>query len=105
MHKMAVAASERYNTRIEAHLRDSLGVGFEARAGMDQTKRPIRELVGVEEKLSSAWSSRRRAIDTRRAELATKFQKDHGRPIYRCADGREGLPDGAGRFQSLNCYG
>ena len=40
----------------------------------------MRELVGVDPRLLSFWSSRRAAIDVRRAELATRFQADHGRP-------------------------
>jgi TrwC relaxase len=44
--KAAVAASERYNTRIEAELTARLGVRFEARSADDTTKRPVREVVG-----------------------------------------------------------
>ena len=44
--KAHVAASETYNTALEQHLRDSLGVRFAERPGTDPTKRPIREIVG-----------------------------------------------------------
>ena len=43
-----VAASETYNTALEQHLRTSLGVRFAERLGTDPTKRPIREIVGVD---------------------------------------------------------
>jgi len=79
IHKAAVAASERYNTRLEAHLVDRLGVAFTERAGTDLTKRTVREIVGVDEHLSGVWSARRASIDTRRAQLATAFQAAQGR--------------------------
>ena len=78
--KNNVAASERYNTRLEALLIERLGVRFADRPGTDPTKRPIREIVGVDGALSRHWSKRRAAIDVRRAALSTKFQADHGRP-------------------------
>ncbi len=79
LHKAAVAASERYNTRLEAHLVDRLGVSFAERSGTDPSKRVVREVVGVDEALSGVWSARRASIDARRAELAAAFQAAHGR--------------------------
>jgi len=79
IHKAAVAASERYNTRLEAHLIARLGVCFAERAATDLTKRPVREIVGVDEGLSGVWSARRASIDARRGELAAVFQAAHGR--------------------------
>jgi hypothetical protein len=38
------------------------------------------EIVGVDGPLPRRWSSRRAAIDLRRAVLAAQFQTDHGRP-------------------------
>jgi hypothetical protein len=78
--KANVAASETYNTALEQHLRDSLGVRFAERSGTDPTKRPIREIVGVDPALNKRWSTRRAHIETRRGELAIQFQHDHGRP-------------------------
>jgi hypothetical protein len=46
--KAKVAASETYNTALEQHLRDALGVRFAARPGANPGKRPIREIVGVD---------------------------------------------------------
>jgi len=80
MHKAITTASETYNTALEAHLAKALGVRFEARDGDDPDKRPVREIVGVEPRLLARWSSRRRRIVTRQAELATDFQRSHGRP-------------------------
>jgi conjugative relaxase-like TrwC/TraI family protein len=78
--KANVAASETYNTALEQHLRDTLGVRFTERPGTDPTKRPIREIVGVDPRLNKRWSTRRAHINIRRGELAIQFQDDHGRP-------------------------
>jgi conjugative relaxase-like TrwC/TraI family protein len=78
--KAKVAASETYNTALERHLRDTLGVRFAARPGSDPSKRPIREIVGVDPRLNQRWSSRRAHINHRRSELAIQFQNEHGRP-------------------------
>jgi len=78
--KANVAASETYNTALEQHLRDTLGVRFAERPGTDRAKRPIREIVGVEPRLNQRWSTRRAQIETRRGELTIQFQDDHGRP-------------------------
>ena len=78
--KANVAASETYNTRLEHHLRDALGLRFAARPTADSRKRPVREIVGVDPALNERWSARRASIETRRAQLATAFQADHRRP-------------------------
>ena len=78
--KAKVAASETYNTSLEQHLRDALGVRFAARPGADPGKRPIREIVGVDPRLNQRWSTRRAHINLRRGELAVQFQQEHGRP-------------------------
>jgi conjugative relaxase-like TrwC/TraI family protein len=78
--KANVAASETYNTALEQHLREALGVRFAERPGTDWTKRPIREIVGVDPRLNQRWSTRRAHIEFRRDELAVRFQNDHGRP-------------------------
>ena len=79
LHKLTVAASERYNTRLEAHLTAVLGVEFADRPGK-AGRRPVREIVGVPEALNRGWSARRASIDVRRAELSATFQAAHGRP-------------------------
>jgi conjugative relaxase-like TrwC/TraI family protein len=78
--KATVAASETYNTALEQHLRDRLGVRFADRSDTDPGKRPVREIVGMDPALSQRWSSRRALIKIRQGELASRFQRDHGRP-------------------------
>jgi conjugative relaxase-like TrwC/TraI family protein len=78
--KANVAASETYNTALEQHLRETLGLRFAERPGTDPAKRPIREILGVDPRLNQRWSSRRAHIEARCGELAIQFQHDHGRP-------------------------
>ncbi|WP_068278884.1 MobF family relaxase [Aldersonia kunmingensis] len=79
LHKLTVAASEVYNTRLEAHLVDRLAVRFEERPNPDRRKQPVREIVGIDPQLNAAWSGRRAAIEHRIGQLAQQFQRDHGR--------------------------
>ena len=78
--KATVAASETYNTALEHHLRDRLGVRFADRPDTDPGKRPVREIVGVDPALNQRWSTRRVLIKDRQGELAARFQRDHRRP-------------------------
>ncbi|WP_268750722.1 MobF family relaxase [Aeromicrobium sp. Root495] len=80
LYQSAVTASEVYNTALEKHLVQDLGVQFAERPGQSRGKRAVREIVGVDESLNSRWSSRRAEIVTRTGELAADFQQAHGRP-------------------------
>jgi len=55
-------------------------VRFADRPATDPGKRPVREIVGVDPVLNQCWSSRRVLIKDRQGELASRFQRDHGRP-------------------------
>ncbi|MEO5663415.1 MAG: MobF family relaxase [Nocardioides sp.] len=85
--KANVTLAEMYNTLIESELIARLGVRFEnRRSGLSKghgpvgDMRPVREIVGVDERLAQTWSKRHRAIEARRRELAAAFQTEHGRP-------------------------
>src|SRR5215207_4006122 len=78
--KATVAASETYNTALENHLRAGLGVRFAERPNPDPRLRPVREIVGIDERLTVRWSTRRADIETRCGALAAGFQRVHGRP-------------------------
>jgi DNA primase catalytic core len=87
IYKANVTLSEMYNTLLEAELIARLGVKFENRrrgltkgSRMIGDKRPVREIVGVDERLAKSWSKRHNAIEARRRELAAAFQAEHGRP-------------------------
>lgn len=83
LYKANVTCSEMYNTLLESELVARLGLRFEnRRQGVNKgaDKRPVREVVGVDQRLATAWSSRRNEIEARRRELAAAFQAQHGRP-------------------------
>ena len=80
LHKAVVSASETYNTALERHLVDVLGVRFEERPNEDARKRPVREIVGVDPELNRRFSKRRASVEDRRKVLAAAFQATHGRP-------------------------
>lgn len=79
LHKATVAASELYNTRLEALLIERAKVEFADVADTKPGKRPVREIVGVPTELNDAFSSRRAAIEHRVGQLAKQFQTEHGR--------------------------
>ena len=84
LHRITVAASELYNTRLEAHIagrlaEQGLGVRFAETTPAGRGKRPVREIVGVPTELNERWSSRRKSIEARTAELSKQFQATHGR--------------------------
>ncbi|MFK5636029.1 MULTISPECIES: MobF family relaxase [unclassified Ornithinimicrobium] len=80
LHQHVVAASEVYNTAVEAHLRTALGVRFVQRSGGTGDKRPVREIEGVNRALCELWSRRRGDITARQEELSREFLEAHGRP-------------------------
>ncbi|QSR29046.1 DNA primase [Nocardioides sp. S5] len=78
LHQYAVAASEAYNTALEHHLAEQLGVRFVDRAA-GLAKRPVREIDGVDPTLCRRWSHRRHDIEDRTGELTDEFAAKHGR--------------------------
>ncbi|MEA5118799.1 MAG: MobF family relaxase, partial [Propionicimonas sp.] len=79
LHKAITAASETYNTALQAHLTERLGVVWRDVPRTDG-RQPVREIVGVDSRLTKAWSKRRADITERAGELAMAFQHNHGRP-------------------------
>ncbi|MCP9276799.1 MobF family relaxase [Mycolicibacterium arenosum] len=77
--KTTVAASEFYNTRLEAYATELAGVVFEERPATERGKRPVREIVGIPTDLCEMFSTRRALIRDRYTDLAKRFQFDHGR--------------------------
>ena len=82
LYAATVAASETYNTALEGHLGERLGVRFQERPAT-AGRRAVRELVGMDPRLLTAWSSRRQAIDVRSTELSRDFHLRTGRPPTR----------------------
>ncbi|MFR9769323.1 MobF family relaxase [Nocardia sp. SC052] len=79
IYQAVVTVSEIYNTRLEHHMEDLVGVEFAERPAADPAKRPVRETVGVPARLIEAWSRRETAIKARVGELAAGFQQRFGR--------------------------
>lgn len=77
--KTTVAASEFYNTRLEAYAAELAGVVFEERPSVERGKRPVREIVGIPTDLCDMFSTRRALIRDRYTDLAKRFQFNHGR--------------------------
>ena len=75
-----VAASERYNTRLEDAMARRLGVEFADRADTTgRDKRTVREIVGVPAELVKGFSRRREVIEDRYAHLSSAYRNRHGR--------------------------
>ncbi len=77
--KANVAASELYKTALEAHCAQ-LGLRFTEHPNADARKRPVREIVGIDQALLERFSKRRASIKHRREVLVVQFQDTHGRP-------------------------
>ena len=78
--KAKVAASETYNTALEQHLRDTLGVRFAERPERIRQAADPRDRWCRRPVESAVVVTRRAHINLRRGELAVQFQHDHGRP-------------------------
>ncbi|WP_063127602.1 MobF family relaxase [Nocardia fusca] len=78
MYRFKVAASEMYNTRLEHHLEIRLGMQFTERTAR-RGKRPVREVEGVDLRLTEEWSKRSAAIDAELTRRTAQFIADHGR--------------------------
>ena len=61
LHRITVAASELYNTRLEAHLQQRLGVRFAETESAGRGKRPVREIPASQ---PNCWSGGRRGALT-----------------------------------------
>jgi len=78
LYRITVGASEFYNTQLEVEVTQRVGAVFSGRA-TEPGKRPVREIVGVDDRLNLAWSTRRSAITTARTALTKTFLAQHGR--------------------------
>ncbi len=78
-YRAKVTASEIYNTRLEHHLETLLGLRFAPRPGTNPSKRPIREIIGVDVALIKHFSQRNAAVISRLGQLTVEFQQQLGR--------------------------
>ena len=100
LYESAVAASETYNTALERHLSEKLGVRFAERPEPGRGKRPVREIVGVDPTLNQDWSKRRRDIDVAPRRARRRLPADAWPPTDTSRGDRPGAagePGDAGR--------
>ncbi|RRQ25327.1 conjugal transfer protein TraA [Rhodococcus sp. Eu-32] len=76
LHKLAVTASERYNTLIEEYVTREIGARFTERPDTGIGKRPVREIDGIPPELLREFS-RRDAIERRLEHLVGDYRKLH----------------------------
>jgi DNA primase catalytic core len=74
---LKVAASERYNTRIEQLLVDRLGVAFHTET-RGRGKQGVREVVGIPKNLREAFSRRRAVIQESYETLRAQYRAKYG---------------------------
>lgn len=78
LHRIAVTASEVYNSRIEELATRELGVQFEDVSKGDD-KRPVREVAGLPQEWLRGFSRRREQIETSYDELVADYVASYGR--------------------------
>ncbi len=79
LYAAAVAASERYNTRLEHNVARRLGVVFVPRVDtVRRDERPVREVAGIPVELIKAFSRRRGEIEQVYHELLRAYRTEHG---------------------------
>lgn len=79
LYALGVAASETYNSAVEAEMTARLGVAFADRPGLARNGRPVREIVGIDPDMVKHFSARRSVIEARYAELRSGYQAANGR--------------------------
>jgi hypothetical protein len=79
LYRIGVAASEHYNTVLEAEVTRRLGVEFAPRHGSDGSREPVREIAGIDLRILRHYSARRVAISARYRELVREYREAHGR--------------------------
>ncbi|MEU5156157.1 MobF family relaxase [Glycomyces sp. NPDC021274] len=79
LYAIGVAASETYNSTIEAELTTRLGLSFTERPGPARNGRLVREIDGIDPAVLKHFSARRSVIEARYAELRADFRARHGR--------------------------
>lgn len=76
LHRSAVAVSEHFNTRIQAHL-EARGVEFEART-VNGSKQPVMEVATVPRELTALFSKRSEGIRASLTELRQAYEEQRG---------------------------
>jgi len=78
LHRQGVAASEFYNQRVMENVTDALGLTTELRE-VTPGKRPVVEIAGIDDRLTSQFSTRSADIKKAVRELEKDYRDSHGR--------------------------
>ena len=79
LYRMTVAASELYNTVLEAELHARLGVEFEERPDSVGKREPVREIKGFPARVLAHFTQRRLEIEAEYQGLIANYRAAHGR--------------------------
>lgn len=76
LYQYGVECSELYNARVQQYVTELTGLQFEARSL--NGKKPVHEIVGIDDEMVRAFSSRRGEISTALEQVTAKFVEEHG---------------------------
>ena len=76
LYQYGVECSELYNARVQQYVTELTGLQFEARSL--NGKQPVHEIVGIDDEMVRAFSSRRGEISTALEQVTAKFVEEHG---------------------------
>jgi conjugative relaxase-like TrwC/TraI family protein len=78
LHRQGVAASEFYNQRVMDRVTDRLELATELRE-VTPGKRPVVEIAGIDERLTTGFSTRSAGIKAAMVQLESDYRATHGR--------------------------
>ena len=76
LYQYGVECSELYNARVQQYVTELTGLQFEAR--FLNGKQPVHEIVGIDDEMVRAFSSRRGEISAALEQVTAKFVEEHG---------------------------
>lgn len=76
LYQYGVECSELYNARVQQYVTELTGVQFEARSL--NGKQPVHEIVGIDDEMVRAFSSRRGEISAALEQVTAQFVEEHG---------------------------
>lgn len=76
LYQYGVECSELYNARVQQYVTELTGLQFEARSL--NGKQPVHEIVGIDDEMVRAFSSRRGEISVALEQVTAKFVEEHG---------------------------
>ena len=76
LYQYGVECSELYNARVQQYVTELTGLQFEARSV--KGKQPVHEIVGIDDQMVRAFSSRRGEISAALEQVTAQFVAEHG---------------------------